>query len=41
MTYDNGREFSEHSMIEYETNLEVYFANPYCSWERGTNENTN
>lgn len=41
MTYDNGREFCEHSMIEYETNLEVYFAHPYCSWERGTNENTN
>lgn len=41
MTYDNGREFSLHRMIEYETNLDVYFANPYCSWERGTNENTN
>lgn len=41
MTYDNGREFAQHRMIEYETNLDVYFANPYCSWERGTNENTN
>ncbi|MDD3646593.1 MAG: IS30 family transposase [Candidatus Gracilibacteria bacterium] len=41
ITYDNGREFSEHSMIKYLTNLDVYFANPYCSWERGTNENTN
>jgi IS30 family transposase len=41
MTYDNGREFSLHSLIEYETNLKVYFAHPYCSRERGTNENTN
>lgn len=41
MTYDNGREFSHHSMIEYLTKLEVYFAHPYSSHERGTNENTN
>jgi transposase, IS30 family len=41
MTYDNGREFSEHRMIGYLTNLEIYFAHPYSSHERGTNENTN
>lgn len=41
MTYDNGREFSLHRMIEFETNLDVYFAHPYASWERWTNENTN
>lgn len=41
MTYDNGREFSQHKMIEYLTNLEIYFAHPYSSHERGTNENTN
>lgn len=41
MTYDNWREFSEHSMIKYLTKLDVYFANPYCSRERWSNENTN
>ena len=41
ITYDNGREFSQHRMIEYFTKLTVYFAHPYHSWERGTNENTN
>jgi transposase, IS30 family len=41
LTFDNGREFAEHRMIEYFTGFTVYFANPYHSWERGTNENTN
>lgn len=41
ITYDNWREFSEHKMIEYSTKLRVFFAHPYSSWERGTNENTN
>ena len=41
MTYDNWREFSAHRMIEYETKMTVYFAHPYHSWERGSNENTN
>lgn len=41
LTFDNGREFAEHKMIEYETGTTVYFAHPYHSWERWTNENTN
>lgn len=41
ITYDNGTEFSFHEYIEKETRAAVYFAYPYHSWERGTNENTN
>ena len=41
ITYDNGSEFSLHEMIERDTAATVYFAYPYHSWERGTNENTN
>ena len=41
LTFDNGREFAEHRMMEHFTGFTVYFANPYHSWERGTNENTN
>lgn len=41
ITYDNGTEFSESEIIERKTKATVYFANPYHSWERGTNENTN
>lgn len=41
MTYDNGREFSEANCIKYLTGLDIYFAHPYSSWERWTNENTN
>ena len=41
ITYDNGTEFSAHEIIERKTRATVYFANPYHSWERGTNENTN
>lgn len=41
ITYDNGREFFLHRMIEFETHLDVYFAHPYASWERWSNENTN
>jgi len=40
-TYDNGVEFSEHKKTEREAQIEIYFAYPYHSWERGTNENTN
>lgn len=41
VTYDNGSEFSDHERIERLSGMRVYFAYPYHSWERGTNENTN
>jgi IS30 family transposase len=41
ITYDNGSEFAEHAIAENRLNMEVDFAYPYHSWERGTNENTN
>ena len=40
-TYDNGLEFSEHENTEKRLEMTIYFAAPYHSWERGTNENTN
>lgn len=41
LTLDNGKEFAEHGAIARELGVDVYFAHPYSSWERGTNENTN
>ena len=41
ITFDNGTEFSDFKRIESGTGARIYFAHPYCSWERGTNENTN
>lgn len=41
VTFDNGKEFAEHAMLTSGLGLEVYFADPYASWQRGTNENTN
>jgi IS30 family transposase len=41
MTVDNGGEFSLHKLISQALDMRVYFARPYHSWERGTNENTN
>jgi len=41
ITFDNGKEFSHHEEIARNTHMDVYFARPYHSWERGTNENRN
>jgi transposase, IS30 family len=41
LTLDNGKEFAEHERLSQEAALDVYFAKPYCAWQRGTNENTN
>jgi len=41
MTYDNGIEMAKHQLITQKTGMKIYFAHPYSSWQRGTNENTN
>jgi IS30 family transposase len=41
MTYDNGIEMANHKWLTEKTGMDIYFAHPYSSWERGTNENTN
>lgn len=41
VTFDNGKEFAEHQQLTRTLGLDVYFALPYRSWQRGTNENTN
>jgi IS30 family transposase len=41
ITFDNGTEFHGYKVIELETGVICYFAAPYHSWERRTNENTN
>jgi IS30 family transposase len=41
ITCDNGKEFTDHERIAEALKAKVYFAHPYASWERGTNENTN
>jgi IS30 family transposase len=41
ITFDKGREFAEHEKMAAELKADIYFANPYHSWERGLNENNN
>lgn len=41
LTLDNGTENTAPEAIERRTGVTVYYATPYHSWERGTNENTN
>lgn len=41
LTLDNGQEMQSYELLERLTPLRVFFAYPYHSWERGTNENTN
>jgi len=41
MTFDNGKEFAKHPRLTRGLGLEVYFADPYASWQRGANENMN
>jgi IS30 family transposase len=41
ITADNGKEFAYHEVMTEHLKCGVYFADPYCSWQRGLNENTN
>ena len=41
LTLDNGGEFADHVRVSEDTGTRIFFARPYASWQRGTNENTN
>jgi IS30 family transposase len=41
LTVDNGKEFADHHAIDQVLGIQTYFADLYCSWQRGSNENFN
>jgi IS30 family transposase len=41
ITFDNGKEFAEHARIDEALGSTTYFADPFSSWQRGSNENFN
>ena len=41
VTHDNDIEFARHTRLRDELGMDTYFADPYSSWQRGSNENRN
>jgi IS30 family transposase len=41
LTFDNGKEFAEHARFDTALQSATYFADPFASWQRGSNENFN
>jgi IS30 family transposase len=41
ITYDNGTENVKHTELKNKYSIDTYFCDPYCSWQKGTVENTN
>jgi len=41
LTWDRGKEMADHKRFSLATDIDVYFCDPQCPWQRGSNENTN
>ena len=41
LTWDRGKELTDHKRFSMETDVDVYFCDPQSPWQRGSNENTN
>lgn len=41
LTYDRGSEMARHAELAQRLQIDIFFADPYSPWQRGTNENTN
>tara|TARA_A100000171_G_C2117782_1_gene138904 strand:- start:225 stop:596 length:372 start_codon:yes stop_codon:yes gene_type:complete len=41
LTYDQGKEMSQHRILSADLNMSIYFCDPRSPWQKGTVENTN
>jgi IS30 family transposase len=41
LTWDQGKELSQHAQVSVDADIDIYFADPHTPWHRPSNENTN